>query len=94
MQYQSTSAVDDLDSSALFPQHEVGDAVTDWLQTFRLTDTDDAVVCYLAGYAMTKVSRMLKCCQCSLAYNTSNTRSQITRPALLIQRFSAVFHTA
>jgi len=50
--------------------------LTDWVQTFRLNKTDDAVVCYLAGYAMKKVSGRVDCQACSVAYQSSCVRSR------------------
>ena len=51
-------------------------AATDWTQLFKLDATDDSVVCYLAGYAMKKVSSLVNCSACRAAYKSSSDRSQ------------------
>jgi hypothetical protein len=50
--------------------------ITDWSQSFKLTPTDDSVVCYLAGYLMKKCRERFHCQQCCELYELSSERSQ------------------
>lgn len=50
--------------------------LTDWTQTFRLSPTDDNIVTYLAGYAMSKMNGRFACSYCHAAYELSSARSQ------------------
>ena len=68
-----TSAVDETVDP--MPDDDFG-IVTDWSQTFKLSQTDDNIVSYLAGYAMKKMSSRFDCNKCRDAYELSHNRSQ------------------
>jgi len=70
------TAGDQLEISLTDYDEQMDNTVTDWLQTFHLTATGDAVTCYFAGHAIAKVSRLVNCSRCLTAYQTSCDRSQ------------------
>ena len=52
------------------------DVNADWCQLFALTDVDQNVLCYVAGYICAKLNRRLSCQQCFSAYVSSKQKQQ------------------